>query len=351
MAANADGTVKGSCKYCKSGVKNSVISCCVCSSQYHSSCAQRNCIIYCNSCKLPGDNQAKPELSEDSNIDFSLEAYRNLKLLVAEQALANKLLMEKVNYLQRKLSERETVRQQPAIVSKNKINVNKANSSIKQNTDLKDKKEKDKKHHDNKPGNTQGSKHLESSKEDNAKSLELHQQKIMNDIIDLGRDTAGFPSEAESDQDFQMVTYKRTRKYKRPNLGTSTSTHGNEKFEAVKPNNRENRKLWLFISRIKETVQEEDVRAYVAGKGNIALQKVDVKSLHTKSVRSNYKSFMVGVPTDLLDLVYGDEFWPSGVAFSRFDFRRGQHFLEDSSRRNEAFQEQVDAAQGIQQQV
>ena len=40
--------------------------------------------------------------------------------------------------------------------------------------------------------------------------------------------------------------------------------------------------------------------------------------------------FMVGVNPSLLDTVYDVNFWPEEVHFSRFNFRMGQRFLDNS---------------------
>jgi len=40
---------------------------------------------------------------------------------------------------------------------------------------------------------------------------------------------------------------------------------------------------------------------------------------------------MVGLKTELKNLAYDENFWPAGVAFSRFNFTLGRRFLDKRS--------------------
>lgn len=37
---------------------------------------------------------------------------------------------------------------------------------------------------------------------------------------------------------------------------------------------------------------------------------------------------MLGVPFEMKDIAYENDFWPTGIKYTRFDFKRGQHFLD-----------------------
>lgn len=331
MAGNSEALSKDICKYCKSGVKNSFVTCNVCCVHLHSSCAQRNCVIYCKTCKNPEEKQGQH--SDGHATDFSKEAYENLKLLAEEQALTNKLLIEKINYLERKLSEAKNLRQL-SVDTGSEVNKQKTdNSYYKHKANPKDKKEKDKK---GPAENTLGSKNVEPPKTN--KHLESYQQQVMKNIINLENDVEVSRVNKSDGEEFQKVSYKRSRKYKKPNIGTGETTPDNNTLEAINPGN-DNKKLWLFISRVKETAQESDVRKYIANKADIEEEQVSARSLDTKSVTSGYRCYMIGVPMDLIDRIYEKEFWPSGIAFSRFDFKRGRHFLENTPRRNSSSQD------------
>lgn len=90
----------------------------------------------------------------------------------------------------------------------------------------------------------------------------------------------------------------------------------------------EKRKLWLFISRVRDGATEGTLREYVSKKGIVDIENVEAKLLPTKIKVKNSNSFMVGVPMSLKDSIYEATFWPKGIHFGRFDFRMGSHFLD-----------------------
>lgn len=90
----------------------------------------------------------------------------------------------------------------------------------------------------------------------------------------------------------------------------------------------EDKKLWMFISRAAEQVTADAVRNYVAKKGETDTDGISVKLLETKTRIENNRCFLVGVPLHLKEMIYEDNFWPGGICFERFNFRRGQHFLQ-----------------------
>ena len=82
------------------------------------------------------------------------------------------------------------------------------------------------------------------------------------------------------------------------------------------------KKVWLFVSRVKDTVTEDNIKTYIQKKTNLADNDVTVVKFPTKydSIRKDCKCFKVGIKFDLKDKVYENDFWPSRVAFSRFKF-------------------------------
>lgn len=92
------------------------------------------------------------------------------------------------------------------------------------------------------------------------------------------------------------------------------------------------KKLWLFITRVPDSVEEEDVRKYVAEK--TGSEDVSVKQLETILSKKDNRSFMIGMSVQQKDSVYKAEFWPKGIHFERFDFRRGQKFLDNRQDEN-----------------
>lgn len=131
--------------------------------------------------------------------------------------------------------------------------------------------------------------------------------------------------------DTRFVQVKRKSRIKR-NIGTAESElKDSEKSEFEGRQNVHNqKKIWLFISRAKSHVTKEIVCNYVAKKCNTNMDAISVKPLDTWHKVENNNCFLVGVDPNLKSIVYEPNFWPRGVAFDRFNFRRGQHFLDNS---------------------
>lgn len=106
MVGESDSSSASVCKYCKKEVKTGVK--CLCGAQYHSSCAQRTCDITYKCRPNTGENNCLPAGVKNSEttptlgsvVDFPMEAYENMKMLVSEQTLSNMLLREKIARLE-----------------------------------------------------------------------------------------------------------------------------------------------------------------------------------------------------------------------------------------------------------
>lgn len=92
---------------------------------------------------------------------------------------------------------------------------------------------------------------------------------------------------------------------------------------------RKIKKIWLFLSRIKDHVSEDIVKKYIQEKLKNDLLEPSVRKLKTFYMRKDNNCFLVGVDFSLKEAIYEHSFWPKGVTFERFDFRRGQHFLDN----------------------
>lgn len=112
------------------------------------------------------------------------------------------------------------------------------------------------------------------------------------------------------EDDFKEVKYRRRRaKYnRRTNYGEGEV----ENAMAVE------KRVWLFISRIKRSITDENIGDYLAGKLGGSRSDYTVKELPTRN--SQNKCFMVGANYKHKDEMYTTNFWPTGVGFKRFDF-------------------------------
>ncbi|KAF9798982.1 hypothetical protein SFRURICE_011621 [Spodoptera frugiperda] len=81
----------------------------------------------------------------------------------------------------------------------------------------------------------------------------------------------------------------------------------------------------LYVSRLHHTTTVEQIVEYVRFKTNWTLRVEKLESRHN----TNFKSFMVRVPTQHFETLIKEEFWPKGVVYRRF---RGR--LRDTTQRN-----------------
>lgn len=153
------------------------------------------------------------------------------------------------------------------------------------------------------------------------------QNKSFPAMTNLGGETNNKP-ESENLNEFKTVRYKNRRKKVR-NVGTHTAEDENS-FKSTKPIKKDKR-LWLFISKAQESVEEKHIQEYIANKSKYEKEDISVSALNTKPMEDNSKCFMVGVPLDMKETVYSNEFWPVGIRFERFSFYRGNHFLEQNA--------------------
>lgn len=165
-----------------------------------------------------------------------------------------------------------------------------------------------------------------TSNENNLAILEDHQRKQMNDIINLTIPTnscqESHPARETNDCEWQSVKPRRLNRT-RPQVGTATSCsidNVDNNFSG-KPE-KTDKKAWLFISRVKDIVTEDDIKTYIKAKTKLADNDVLVTRFPTKydNIRKDGKCFKVGIKYDLKDVVYESDFWPSRVTFSRFKF-------------------------------
>lgn len=93
------------------------------------------------------------------------------------------------------------------------------------------------------------------------------------------------------------------------------------------------KKVWLFLSKIPDRVDERMV-------GNYIINDVVEKHLDTRigKTKPNNKCFHVGIKYDLKDVVYEPTFWPKNVAYQRFRFKRQyeeQNTNEETQKENQ----------------
>ena len=125
----------------------------------------------------------------------------------------------------------------------------------------------------------------------------------------------------------------------RPKRNVFIGTGETAENESFTGRNDPNKKVWLFISRIPDKIDETAIRNYVKRKSKIT-DDLDliVKHIPTKIEQSkaDSKCFQVGIKFNLMDTIYQENFWPRNVAFGRFNFRRHPSQSTQSSQETES---------------
>lgn len=116
-------------------------------------------------------------------------------------------------------------------------------------------------------------------------------------------------------------------------FGTNEETEN--EFEGQPAVNTKDKKIWLFISKVRDTVSAENVTTYIKKKTNLEEEKISVKKLDTWHKVEDNKCFLIGIDPAYKESVYSASFWPKGVAYERFNFFKGQRFLDNQKTTND----------------
>ena len=81
----------------------------------------------------------------------------------------------------------------------------------------------------------------------------------------------------------------------------------------------------LYLSRLHHSTKDEEIVEYMRVITSWTLRVEKLESRH----KTNFKSFVVRVPTHHLETILKEEFWPKGVVYRRILGR-----LHDTSQRN-----------------
>lgn len=172
------------------------------------------------------------------------------------------------------------------------------------------------------------------------------QKNLMTDIINLNRDSVKINTKKERSRNanemvtpredpFALAKNKKRKKSGQAKFSGSAAVSSGDTSQEFLGRDIHNKKIWLFITKIRDHVTEEIVEKYIANKTGKTSDTIEVKLLQTKNDKPNNKSFIVGVSLDLKEDIYKEKFWPVGVTYSRFNFARGKHLLN----KKENFQE------------
>lgn len=102
-------------------------------------------------------------------------------------------------------------------------------------------------------------------------------------------------------------------------FGTGTTDTAISKFAAIE----NKRRTWLHISKVKQDVTTEDLIKYLNHK--LPNSTLTVKDITPVTGTNTFKSFQVGAEIDLQKTLLSETFWPRGIAFKPFSFKKRQN--------------------------
>lgn len=300
---------KKSCKYCKKTVTVGQ-NCRICDVTYHHSCAQR--VKMC--CNHSLQEKFTPE---NSNTHSSEETFLREENVLLRQIIKDKtsiikdketlitLLNNKINNLEEKL--RLTEEKQKTQVNKS---INTVQISVK-NTDVK-------------KADKIPIKQNNEQKQVNLEELRNKQTDIMEQIINLNNDTyVDCPQENEGT--YQKVNHRKKIKKPRLQIGEAEISKEDE-INGFVGRDKTEKKIWLFLSRVKDHVTEEIVKNYLENKTS-STNDIYVKEIDTFRKLKDNRCFKVGLNFILKEQAYTTSFWPKGVAVYRFNFKKEEKHL------------------------
>lgn len=161
-----------------------------------------------------------------------------------------------------------------------------------------------------------------TKKIDTYKELTNFQRHKMDEIINLTSDNynENVLSRGGTNEDFKAQ--RRQRKMFNKRIGTAAVNDdlSNGRFEG------EERKVWLYIYRVKRHVIPENIISFIKLKPGYKDLMVEVKELPNTGNR--LKCFVVTAPLSKKDEMYNPDFWPTGVGVKRFSFVKHREYLD-----------------------
>lgn len=321
------------CRYCSKGVASG-LKCVKCGGFFHPSCSKRvkNMKIVNDELVMCCEEGNRGESSENSVEEVNMSegaVLERLERLERENTLLGDLLAGKDAVINSLREEIYLLKENIILYRENKfLKNNKDNSEI-QLADVEVKKSQTKKPDSSEmvKGTAQHRFTVNETKEVinsvNKQMLKSKQVKKMEDVIALGNLT----TPALDEGGFQLVQHRSGRRRfssvvnsKSPyNKNHSTVTVGTKEVHEKDEFKARPSKMWLYIGRVNEGVDEEKVERYIRGKcANANADDLVVEQLNT---RGRSPSFRVGIDRKYYEALREAEFWPAGIMVRRYNFK------------------------------
>lgn len=367
MVDSVDVCLERLCGFCKKPVVLKKVKCINCETYFHKSCSTKKTKKCCDKQSFEEDNlqietQGEMEVLTDSIIEESISRENELLKEINKELKEHiKLLKDKVKYLETEndnlkenLKEKhesstatyrndiqkeitEAIKNAQTCLLENKfkclsseidnlkikmneLNVN-GNGRKNYQQQKNDNKQKPLKPVTPKQIFSTTTNHKPVTPKQNTSDLENIQRNMMNSIIHLTTTPGPNHDENKSEtlrdqipnQDGWQTVTRRNKGIFKKHIGESDENV--ENFKGIKP------KVWLYLYRVSKGVTEDDVRIFIKKKNEIPDdQEIIVKKLPSENTHLN--AFMVAADFKYKENFYNPKFWPKGVGYKRFDFKR-----------------------------
>lgn len=323
---NECGASNKICKSCNKKVVNSQ-KCKKCDAKYHPSCAQK--IKQCCGLEINENENNITNLKVTEEM-FLCEENKLLRQIIADKdVIINdkeviiKLLKSQITLLEEKLAHVNIT----AEVTNNCNNINKLTTKTFETETKEFSTKKNCVNKSTEKSLVQGdlSQRIGASEKDFSISLQQKQLDIMTNVIDLNKNIEILQRDNFNDnrENEKTVLHKNRRKNKKINIGDAEIDSENE-LDCFVGRTREKR-IWLFLSNVKDHVTEEMILNFLKNKTREEL--IFVKEIVTFRKRKDNKCFKVGISYEQKDEAYTSSFWPKGVTVYRFNFKREERTL------------------------
>ena len=166
--------------------------------------------------------------------------------------------------------------------------------------------------------------------------IERAQRELANGIINLGQvdyynntntNNARVRNEHHQEDKFIQVNSKKKWR-RRGNIGTGDDNQNDDaKFEGSAV--WKNRKLWVIIKKVKDSADAQKIKEYLNNKLDVEDEEdISVKCLNTYYKIKDNNCYLIGFDNKFKNSIYDSKLWPKGVIFERFDFQKGERFLD-----------------------
>lgn len=332
------------CKYCSKGVDlkgSKFLKCRDCESIFHYSCSQRvksikvvdpqNYLIVCCEVK-DADNKKAMTNSAAKEVDIYRMEISYLKTVLSEKDARISELIKINSLLEEKLKFINIVNKFDEMQKK----ISNVDSSISSYAEVVHKKLSDQ-------SKKKTDKNSEQAKISATEEIVNKQLSVMGNIISLNNDPI---ENSKVQEEFQVVNRRKREKQQltRNNINSTERKPIYKKYAHTKgtalpdPDDMfkaRPSKMWLYVGKAAETVEETHVAEYIKKKCSIS--EDDQLVVRKLSLLGRSRAFQVGIDPKYYDVLSNGDFWPNGVIIRRFNFRtsvrkdmnQGAAFLEN----------------------